>query len=114
MTCDNASCHIHGLGVSRVKYFLMEIPAIPACMLRYTRRSCDKYQCVKNMEWACCVSMCHTPVLQNVAVCCSVSPHVAVCCSVLQCVAVCCSVLQCVVVCRRMLQSRMRYGTMTY
>jgi len=38
MTCDNASCHIHGLGVLRVKYFLMEIPAIPECMLRYTKR----------------------------------------------------------------------------
>ena len=36
------------------------------------------------------------PVLQCVAVCCSVLQCVAVCCSVLQCVAVCCSVLQCV------------------
>jgi len=34
-----------------------------------------------------------TPVLQCVAVCCSVLQCVAVCCSVLQCVAVCCSVL---------------------
>ena len=36
------------------------------------------------------------PVLQCVAVCCSVLQCVAVCCSVLQCVAVCCNVLQCV------------------
>jgi len=36
------------------------------------------------------------PVLQCVAVCCSVWPCVAVCCSVLQCLALCCSVLQCV------------------
>jgi len=39
------------------------------------------------------------PVLQCVAVCCSVLQCVAVCCSVSQCVAVCCSVLQCVAVC---------------
>ena len=39
-----------------------------------------------------------SPVLQFIAVCCSVLQCVAVCCSVLQCVAVCCSVLQCVAV----------------
>ena len=39
------------------------------------------------------------PVLQCVAVCCSVLQCVAVCCSVLQCAAVCCSVLQCAAVC---------------
>jgi len=39
-----------------------------------------------------------TPVLQCVAVCCSVLQCVAVCCSALQCVAVCCSVVQCVAV----------------
>ena len=44
------------------------------------------------------------PVLQCVAVCCSVLQCVAVCCSVLQCVAVCCSVLQCVAVCCSVLQ----------
>jgi len=33
------------------------------------------------------------PVLQCVAVCCSVLQCVAVCCSVLQCVAVCCSAI---------------------
>jgi len=45
-----------------------------------------------------------SPVLQCVAVCCSVLQCVAVCCSVLQCVAVCCSVLQCVAVCCSELQ----------
>ena len=34
------------------------------------------------------------PVLQCVAVSCSVLQYVAMCCSVLQCVAVCCSVIQ--------------------
>ena len=44
------------------------------------------------------------PVLQCVAVHCSVLLCVAVCCSVLQCVAVCYSVLQCVIVCCSVLQ----------
>jgi len=47
---------------------------------------------------------CVAPVLQCVAVCCSVLQLAVVCCSVLQCVAVCCSVLQCVAVCCSVLQ----------
>ena len=39
------------------------------------------------------------PIVQCVAVCCSVLQCVAVCCNVLQWVAVCCSVLLCVAVC---------------
>jgi len=41
-----------------------------------------------------------SPVLQCVAVCCSVLQRVAVCYRVLQCVGVCCSVLQLVRRCR--------------
>jgi len=47
-----------------------------------------------------CVAVCYS-ALQCAAVRCSVLQYVVVCCSVLQCVAVCCSVLLCVAVCCR-------------
>jgi len=84
-------------------------------------RWCTKWRCVCVQQSACCLrradlqrgATCRAtrlsplglfPVLQCVAVCCSVCHCVAVCCSVLQCVAVYCSVLQCVAACCSVLQ----------
>ena len=89
-----------------------------------TKISCESFKShtwlghVTNMDWSCqrgktwrraqkhssVGTRSGTPVLQCVAVCCSVLPCIAVCCSVLQCVAVHCSVLQCIALCCSVMQ----------
>jgi len=58
----------------------------------YIYKSYLLYECHLYTSLTPCATLCLQPVLQCVAVCCSVLQRVAVCCSVLQCVAARCSV----------------------